>query len=70
MASRDGSRPSLVFVLTDDQGCYVDPALDGTREAVCGKGQLALAGPAGQGVQAHGDDWCHLDDDGNRRAEP
>jgi arylsulfatase A-like enzyme len=26
---------------------YVDPALDGTHEAVSGEGQLKLAGPAG-----------------------
>jgi arylsulfatase A-like enzyme len=31
---------------------YVNPALDGTHEPVTGKGQQALAGPAGKGVQA------------------
>jgi choline-sulfatase len=31
---------------------HVDPARDGVREPVTGKGQLALAGPAGQGAPA------------------
>lgn len=31
---------------------YVDPAFDGTHEPVRGKGQLNLAGPAGQGQKA------------------
>jgi arylsulfatase A-like enzyme len=31
---------------------YVDPALDGTHEAVTGRGQHSLAGPAGGGVEA------------------
>jgi arylsulfatase A-like enzyme len=31
---------------------YADPARDGVREGVTGKGQLDLAGPAGRGVQA------------------
>jgi len=46
---------------------YADPRLDGTKEAVTGKGQLLLAGPAGNGRKAFGDDWCYLDADGNRR---
>ncbi|GGD72428.1 sulfatase-like hydrolase/transferase [Paenibacillus nasutitermitis] len=32
---------------------YVDPALDGTHEAVYGLGQLNLAGPAGKGTKAY-----------------
>ena len=32
---------------------YVDPRLDGVREAVYGKGQLDLAGPGGQGRLAY-----------------
>lgn len=35
---------------------YVDPKVDGVREAVYGKGQLALAGPAGRGKKAYADD--------------
>jgi len=35
---------------------YVDPNLDGTHEAVYGKGQLCLAGPAGNGEKAFADD--------------
>jgi len=31
---------------------YTDPLKDGRHEAVTGQGQLALAGPAGRGVQA------------------
>lgn len=41
---------------------YVDPALDGTHEAVTGKGQLGLAGPAGKGEKAFADDWAYLRD--------
>ncbi len=41
---------------------YVDPALDGVREAVTGKGQVALAGPAGKGEQAFFSDWHYLSD--------
>jgi arylsulfatase A-like enzyme len=31
---------------------YVNPHLDGSREAVAGRGQIGLAGPAGQGAPA------------------
>jgi arylsulfatase A-like enzyme len=41
---------------------YVDPALDGTHEAVTGKGQLGLAGPAGKGEQVWSGDWHYLGD--------
>ncbi len=34
---------------------YVDPRVDGVREAVYGKGQLTLAGPAGHGAKAFAD---------------
>ena len=46
---------------------YVDPMLDGTKEQVYGKGQLALAGPAGKGRKAFGDDWTHVGPDGSKR---
>jgi len=39
---------------------YVDPALDGRHEPVTGRGQLGLAGPAGQGKQNFAGDWHHL----------
>lgn len=39
---------------------YVDPMLDGTHEAVTGKGQLGLAGPAGDGEQVWAGDWFYL----------
>jgi arylsulfatase A-like enzyme len=41
---------------------YVDPAVDGVREGVTGKGQNALAGIPGKGERAFGDDWYHLKD--------
>lgn len=39
---------------------YTDPALDGSHEAVTGKGQLGLAGPAGRGQKVWADDWHYL----------
>jgi arylsulfatase A-like enzyme len=39
---------------------YADPARDGVREGVTGKGQLGPAGPAGQGTLTYGDDWHYL----------
>ncbi len=45
---------------------YVDPTRDGTKEPVTGKGQLDLAGIAGQGRVAFGDEWWYIDADGNR----
>jgi arylsulfatase A-like enzyme len=39
---------------------YVDPKLDGTHEAVTGKGQLGLAGPAGKGENVWAGDWFYL----------
>ena len=39
---------------------YVDPARDGTHEAVTGNGQLGLAGPAGEGRKTWSDDgWSY-----------
>ena len=38
---------------------YVDPRRDGVHEAVTGKGQLGLAGPAGKGEQVWADDWSY-----------
>lgn len=46
---------------------YSDPRIDGLREAVYGKGQLALAGVWGNGHKAHADDWWYIDADGKRR---
>lgn len=46
---------------------YADPRLDGSREAVYGKGQLARAGAAGKGQPAYADDWWFIDENGNRR---
>jgi arylsulfatase A-like enzyme len=39
---------------------YVDPKFDGTHEAVSGKGQLGLAGPAGCGKEVWAGDWFYL----------
>jgi len=47
---------------------YVDPALDGSKEPVSGKGQIDLAGLAGEGRTAFTDDWWYIDASGNRRA--
>jgi len=41
---------------------HADPALDGVREPVTGKGQLGLAGPAGRGEKVFADDWHYLSD--------
>jgi choline-sulfatase len=41
---------------------YVDPRCDGTHEAVTGKGQLGLAGPAGKGEHVWAGDWSYLKD--------
>ncbi len=46
---------------------YADPRLDGSREAVTGKGQLDLAGAAGSGHPAYGADWWYVDEEGRRR---
>lgn len=40
---------SMKAMLDDWFVTYVDPRLDGTHEPVTGKGQIGLAGPAGQG---------------------
>lgn len=42
---------------------YVDPRVDGTHEPVTGKGQLDLAGPAGDGRPAFASDWYYLSGD-------
>jgi arylsulfatase A-like enzyme len=39
---------------------YVDPARDGAREPVTGKGQLCLCGPAARGSAAYSADWHYL----------
>jgi choline-sulfatase len=41
---------------------YVDPARDGTKEPVTGKGQLGLCGPAAQGEENFAGDWFYLHD--------
>jgi arylsulfatase A-like enzyme len=43
---------------------HADPRLDGAREAVTGKGQIDLAGAAGEGRPAYAEDWWHIDADG------
>jgi arylsulfatase A-like enzyme len=48
---------------------YADPARDGAREPVSGKGQVDLAGSAGQGREAFADDWWYIDADGQRRED-
>ena len=46
---------------------YTDPRLDGTKEPVTGKGQIDLAGVAGEGRSAFMADWWYIDEDGTRR---
>lgn len=46
---------------------YTDPALDGTKAPVTGKGQVDLAGVAGAGRHAFDADWWYIDEDGVRR---
>ncbi len=46
---------------------YADPRLDGSREAVYGKGQLTLAGAAGRGLPCYADDWYYVDEQGKKR---
>ena len=41
---------------------YVDPRRDGSKEAVTGKGQLGLCGPAAQGEDNYSGDWYYLSD--------
>jgi len=41
---------------------FVDPMMDGTHEPVTGRGQLGLAGPAGQGEDNFSKDWFYLDE--------
>ena len=45
---------------------YADPRIDGTREAVTGKGQLELAGLGSEGRVTYGDDWWYIDENGQR----
>ena len=46
---------------------YVDPRIDGVREAVTGKGQLDRAGVFAEGRQAYGVGGWHVDADGKKR---
>jgi arylsulfatase A-like enzyme len=48
---------------------YVDPARDGVREPVTGKGQVGLVGPAGKGETVFMDDWRYLRS-GDRSRQP
>ena len=54
--SKSNTKVSMKAMLDDWFARYVDPRVDGAREAVYGKGQLALAGPAGRGAKAFADD--------------
>lgn len=47
---------------------YVDPALDGTHEAVTGKGQIGRAGPAGRGRQSWSPGIVFTDEQGEHPA--
>jgi choline-sulfatase len=49
---------------------YVESNLDGTKEPVTGKGQVDLAGVAGQGRRAFEGDWWYIDEEGNRLPTP
>jgi choline-sulfatase len=48
---------------------YTDPDLDGTKQAVTGKGQEDLAGRAGEGRPAFAADFWYIDADGVRRQD-
>ena len=50
--NRDGVVVALKARLEEWFARYVDPLLDGTHEAVSGRGQVNLAGPAGAGAPA------------------
>ncbi len=54
--SKGAIRESLKASLDEWFDRWADPRLDGTREAVYGKGQLQLAGPGAQGKKAFADD--------------
>ncbi|MDQ3702801.1 MAG: sulfatase-like hydrolase/transferase [Chloroflexota bacterium] len=54
--TRAAVRRELKGELDDWFTRYADPLRDGTREAVYGKGQIDLAGPAGRGAKAYADD--------------
>jgi arylsulfatase A-like enzyme len=43
---------------------YADPRIDGTKEAVTGRGQLGLAGLWGSGAASYAGDWAYLKDKG------
>jgi len=45
---------------------YVDPRIDGAREAVTGKGQINRAGIFGMGQQAYENSWCYVNADGKK----
>jgi choline-sulfatase len=47
---------------------YADPARDGVHEPVTGKGQVDLAGVAGQGRTAFAGDWFYIDAEGQVRS--
>jgi len=54
---------------------YADPAMDGVREPVTGKGQMGWAGPAGRGEKVFADDWRYLsevlkDEEGAQKMGP
>jgi choline-sulfatase len=42
---------------------YVNPEIDGVKEAVYGKGQINLAGIYGKGKKAYADDWYYVEED-------
>jgi arylsulfatase A-like enzyme len=58
--AHEARRRALKAGLEDWFVQYVDPAFDGTHEGVTGKGQLGLAGPAGEGRVAWAQDWFYL----------
>ncbi|OPZ06910.1 MAG: Choline-sulfatase [candidate division BRC1 bacterium ADurb.BinA364] len=62
-------RQALKARLDDFFHRFSDPALDGSREPVTGKGQMRRAGPAGQGQEAFGQDWRYVDENGPRPAD-
>lgn len=59
--------PGLKRLLEEWFTHYADPRMDGTREAVTGKGQIDHAGTFAQGRPNYAHDWHYIDADGRQK---